>query len=168
MQFEDHPAPPPPTRGGPSRRAAALIAVAVALVLVAAVAAILTTRGGAKSTAPLPPQTASASSTTASVTTLEPQHEVVDRLREILRIRDRALAKRDAKLLDAIYTVDCNCLSQSRALIRQLRKEHLVWSGLSTSLQVQKVEKVNDRLWTVIGVLATSTARIEGRIRKSN
>jgi hypothetical protein len=26
---------------------------------------------------------------------------------------------------------------------------------------VQDVEKINDRLWTVIGVLATSTARIE-------
>jgi hypothetical protein len=137
-------------------------AVTVALLLVAVVAAILVTRGGdAKSTAPLLPQTASVTSTTAPTTTLEPQDEVIDRLRDILRIRDRALEKRDAKLLDTIYTVDCNCLSQSRALIRQLRKDHVVWDGLSTSLQVQKVEKINDRLWTVIGVLATSTARIE-------
>jgi hypothetical protein len=97
----------------------------------------------------------------APTTTLEPRQEVIGRLREILRIRDRALATRDANLLETIYTVDCNCLSQSRALIRRLRKEHVVWNGLSTSLKVQQVERVNDRLWIVIGVLSTSTARIE-------
>jgi hypothetical protein len=162
MQFHDNPAPPPPNPRGPSHHIPMFAAVTVALLLVAVVAAILVTRGGdAKSTAPLPPQTASVTSTTAPTTTLEPQDEVIDRLRDILRIRDRALEKRDAKLLDTIYTVDCNCLSQSRALIRQLRKDHVVWDGLLTSLQVQKAEKINDRLWTVIGVLATSTARIE-------
>jgi hypothetical protein len=119
------------------------------------------TRSDAKSTAVLPSQTASVTSTTAPTTTLEPRDEVIDRLREILRIRDRALAKRDANLLETIYTVDCNCLSQSRGLIRRLRKEHVVWNGLSTSLKVQQVEKVNDRLWMVIGILSTSTARIE-------
>jgi hypothetical protein len=71
------------------------------------------------------------------------------------------LAKRDVELLDTIYTTDCNCLPQTRALIRRLRKEHIIWSRLSTSLEVQQVEKVNDRLWVVIGILATSTARIE-------
>ena len=159
MQFQDDPAPPPPSSRGPSR-AVWVAAIATALLTVAA-AAFLMTRSDAASTALLPPKTASATPTTAPTTTLDPQAEVIDRLREILRIRDRALAKRDAELLDTIYTTDCNCLSQTRALIRRLRKDHITWTGLSTSLQVQQVEKVNDRLWVVIGVLATSTAKIE-------
>jgi hypothetical protein len=160
MQFEDQSAPPPPAPRGPSYRAW-VAATAVALLLIAVVAGFLVTRGDAKPTAVLPSQTVPATSVTAPTTTLEPQDEMIDRLREILRIRDRALAKRDANLLETIYTVDCNCLSQSRALIRRLRKEHVVWNGLSTSLKVQQVQKVNDRLWIVIGVLSTSTARIE-------
>jgi hypothetical protein len=144
----------------PSHRTTWAAATAVALVLVA-IAVFLVTRSDAKSTEVLPSQTAPATSTPAPTTTLEPRDEVIGRLREILQIRDKALATRDADLLETIYTVDCNCLSQSRALIRRLRKEHVVWSGLSTSLKVQQVEKVNDRLWIVIGVLSTSSARIE-------
>jgi hypothetical protein len=161
MQLYDQPAPPPPTPRGPSYRVW-VAATAVAVLLVAAVAAFLVTRGGAKSTAAPASQTIPATSTAVPTTTLEPQNEVIGRLREILRIRDHALAKRDANLLETIYTVDCNCLAQSRALIHRLRKEHVVWNGLSTSLKVQQVQKVNDRLWIVIGVLSTSTAKIEG------
>jgi hypothetical protein len=161
MQFQDQ-SPVPPAPRGPSYRVW-VAATAVALLLVAVVAAFLVTRGEAQSTAVLPSQTipTPATSIAAPTTTLEPQEEVIGRLGEILRIRDKALATRDANLLETIYTVDCNCLPQSRALIRRLRKEHVVWNGLSTSLKVQQVERVNDRLWIVIGVLSTSTARIE-------
>jgi hypothetical protein len=144
----------------PSHRTTWAAATAVPLLLVA-IAAFLVTRSDAKSTEVLPSQTAPAMSTTAPTTILEPQDEVIGRLREILQIRDKALATRDANLLETIYTVDCNCLPQSRALIRRLRKEHVVWSGLSTSLKVQQVQKVNNRLWIVIGILSTSSARIE-------
>lgn len=161
MEHHDHhQAPPSPAPRGTAHRAMWVAAAIVGLLLVA-IAAVLVTRSDAKSTAVLPSQTAPAMSTMAPMTTLEPRQEVIGRLREILRIRDRALATRDANLLETIYTVDCNCLPQSRALIRRLRKEHVVWNGLSTSLKVQQVERVNDRLWIVIGVLSTSTARIE-------
>jgi hypothetical protein len=161
MEHHDHhQAPPSPAPRGTAHRAMWVAAAIVGLLLVA-IAAVLVTRSDAKSTAVLPSQTAPAMSTMAPTTTLEPRQEVIGRLREILRIRDRALATRDANLLETIYTVDCNCLPQSRALILRLRKEHVVWNGLSTSLKVQQVERVNDRLWIVIGVLSTSTARIE-------
>lgn len=161
MEHHDrHQLPPSPAPRGAAHKATWVAVAAVGLLLVA-IAAVLVTRSDAKSTAVLPSQTVPAISTTAPTTTLKPQDEVIGRLREILRIRDRALATRDANLLETIYTVDCNCLPQSRALIRRLRKEHVVWNGLSTSLKVQQVQKVNDRLWIVIGVLSTSTARIE-------
>jgi hypothetical protein len=144
----------------PSHRTTWAAAITAALLLVA-IAAVLVTRSDARSTAVPPSQPAPTMSTSVPTTTLEPRDEVIGRLRQILRIRDKALATRDATLLETIYTVDCNCLAQSRALIRRLRKERVVWNGLSTSLKVQQVQRVNDRLWIVIGVLSTSTARIE-------
>jgi len=160
MQFDDHPAPPP-TRHGPSR-AAWVAATVVALLVVTAVVAVLMTRGdgeAAGSTAPEP----SSSQTTASptTTTIDTQTEVVARLREILRVRDKALLNRNADLLDGIYTVDCNCLEDGRTAIRKLRQERIFWKGLSTTLIVQQIERINDRLWTVTGVLSTAEVRIE-------
>jgi hypothetical protein len=103
----------------------------------------------------------SISATVAPTTTVEPRVEVVERLREILRLRDKALTRRDASLLDGIYTVDCNCLENTRRLIRAMREDRVVWRGLSTSLSVQNVEKASDRLWHITGVLTTSMVRIE-------
>jgi hypothetical protein len=100
METEDRPAPPPPAPGGTSRRAA-VAAIAAALLLVVAVVAVFATRGGgdaAGSTAPEPPpsQTTTAAATT---TTIDTETEVVARLREILRVRDRAFHERNAELL---------------------------------------------------------------------
>jgi hypothetical protein len=100
MNPDDHPAPPPPTPSGPSRRVTAFAVVTVALTLVVAVAVVLTIRGdgdaaGSSPSQPPPPQPSAA----ATTTTLDPKTEVVARLREILRVRDRAFHDRDAELL---------------------------------------------------------------------
>jgi hypothetical protein len=71
---------------------------------------------------------------------------------------------RNADLLDDIYTVDCNCLKDGRTAIRQLHQERVFWKGLSTRLAVQQIERVNDRLWIVTGVVSTATVRIESEL----
>jgi hypothetical protein len=161
MQLQDDPAPPPLPPRGPSR-AVWVTAIATAL-LVAVAAALLTTRSDGEAVGSLPPEP-SAPPTTASptTTTIDTETEVVARLREILRVRDRAILNRNAKLLDDIYTVDCNCLKDGRTAIQQLRREKVVWRGLSTRLAVQQIERVNDRLWAVTGVVSTAEVRIEG------
>jgi hypothetical protein len=163
MQLQDDPAPPPVTPRGPSR-AVWVAAIATAL-LVAAVAAFLMTRSNGEAVGSLPPQS-SVPQTTASptTTTIDTETEVVARLREILRVRDKALLDRNATLLDDIYTVDCNCLKDGRTAIQQLRREKVVWRGLSTRLAVQQIERVNDRLWAVTGVVSTAEVRIESEL----
>jgi hypothetical protein len=149
METEDRPAPPPPTPGGTSRRAA-IAAIAAALLLVVAVVAVFATRGdgdAAGSTAPEPPP--SPATAAAPTTTINTETEVVGRLREILRVRDRALETRNPNLLASIYTVDCPCLTGDRATIRRLRSEREVWRGVSASIRVQKLERVNANLWIV-------------------
>jgi hypothetical protein len=73
----------------------------------------------------------------------------ITRLHEIFRVRDRAIQSRNERILSDIYTVDCPCLQGDQALIRNLRKEGLLWRGLKVSLDIEEVKQVNDRLWTV-------------------
>jgi hypothetical protein len=160
MHFQDHPAPPPPTPRGPSR--AVWTTAIVTALLAAATAAVFATRGDDPSAASLPPAPSSPPPTAAATTTtIDPRTEVVARLKEILKVRDQAFLNRNASLLDAIYTIDCNCLQDGRTAIRRLRQERLVWKGLSTRLAVQQIERINDRLWTITGVLSTTAVRIE-------
>lgn len=163
MQLQDDPAPPPATPRGPSR--AVWVATTATALLVAAAAAFLMTRSDGEAVGSLPPQS-SVAPTTASptTTTIDTETEVVARLREILRVRDRAILSRNAKLLADIYTVDCNCLKDGRTAIQQLRREKVVWRGLSTRLAVQQIERVNDRLWAVTGVVSTAEVRIESEL----
>jgi hypothetical protein len=166
METEDRPAPPPPTPGGTSRRAA-VAAIAAALLLVVAVVAVFATRGdgdAAGSTAPEPPP--SQTTATATTTTIDTETEVIARLREILRVRDDAYQQRDARLLRTIYTSDCPCLTGDGNAIRQLVKDKAIWVGASTSIQVSKIERVNERLWIVIAVFDASPFRIETESRE--
>jgi hypothetical protein len=165
MQFQDQQLPPPPTSRGPAHHAAWVAAIAIALLVVVAVAAVLVTRGdGQAAGSPSPTPSSPQPTASPTTTTIDPQTEVVARLREILRVRDQALLKRNANLLDDIYTVDCNCLQDGRTAIRRLRQERIFWKGLSTRLTVQQIERVNDRLWVITGVLSTAAVRIENEL----
>jgi hypothetical protein len=160
MQFEDHPAPPPPTPSGPSR-AVWTAAISTAL-LVAAIAAVFATRGDDPPAGSLPPAPSSPPATAAATTTtIDPETEVIARLKEILKVRDAAYEQRQAELLKTIYTSDCPCLAGDGNAIKQLLKDKAVWIGASTSIRVKKLERVNERLWIVIAIFDGSTFRIE-------
>jgi hypothetical protein len=162
MQPEDQSTPRPPTPGGPSRRAATLAAIAVTLLLVAAVAAVLDIRAdgdavGSSPPEPTPPQATSSPTTT----TIDTRTEVVARLREILRVRDRAFHERDADLLNTVYTVDCPCLEGDTNAIKELVSKGYRLIGGATSIRVRRSERVNGRLWLVIADFRSAPARIE-------
>jgi hypothetical protein len=160
MQFQDDPAPPPVTPRGPSR--AVWVAATATALLVAVAAAFLMTRsdgeavGSLPSASSVPPTTAS-----ATPTTIDTETEVVARLREILRVRDRALETRNASLLSTIYTVDCPCLQGDRDAIRRLEQNHELWRGVSTSISVENLEQVNDRLWIVNALFVAAPFQVE-------
>ena len=132
--------------------------------MVAAAAFLLTRSDGEAVGSPPPGSSVPQTTASPTTTTIGTETEVVARLREILRIRDSALLNKNAKLLDDIYTVDCNCLKDGRTAIQQLRHGKVVWKGLSTRLAVQQTERLNDRLWTVTGVVSTAEVRIESEL----
>jgi hypothetical protein len=114
------------------------------------------------SATPAPSETlgAAMATTTAPAATVGVKEEVVSRLREILRIRDRAIQARDRSLLADIYTVDCPCLKGDQRLIRKLREERLLWRGIEVVPSVQSAERVNDRLWIVSALITTNSFEI--------
>jgi len=142
-----------------SGRVAVLLFVVV-LALLVAVGAVVSRSEEATSSAPSSSRPAGSASTAATIAVVK-QTEITSRLREILKVRDRALLARDAQLLSDIYTIDCKCLEDGRALIRQLRKENVVWKGVSTNITIESTEKANDRLWIVVATVRTPPVRIE-------
>ena len=97
----------------------------------------------------------------ATTTTLREEEKVVARLREILKVRDRAYSERDIDLLKKVYTSDCPCLRGDRDAIKQLLQDNAVWVGATTAVQIKKLDKVNDRLWIVVANFIGSPFRIE-------
>jgi hypothetical protein len=135
----------------------------ITFVLVAAsivIAGVAVSRGGE---VPSPSSTSHQTNRDAPTTapTVSTRDEVAVRLRRILQIRDRALLERDAGLLSGIYTVDCKCLKDGRALIQQLERENIVWRGVKTSVDIKSAEEVNDRLWIIVATVSTPSVRIE-------
>jgi hypothetical protein len=130
------------------------------LALLAGIGFVVTRGEDAVSSAPSTGRPAG-NATTTTATAVSKETEITSRLREILKVRDRALVARDSKLLDDIYTVDCKCLEDGRALIRQLRKENVVWKGVTTDIAIDNTEEVNGRLWIIIATVQTPPVRIE-------
>jgi len=148
-------ASPSASRGG---RISVVLFVIVLAVLVA-VGAMVSRSEEATSSAPSSSRPAGSGSTATTIAVAKT--EITSRLREILKVRDRALLARDAQLLSEIYTVDCKCLEDGRALIRQLRKENVVWKDISTNITIENTEQVNDLLWIVVATVQTPPVRIE-------
>src|SRR6266536_231202 len=88
--------------------------------------------------------------------------ELARRLGEILRLREWAYARRDASVLDTIYTADCACLRSGQAAIARLLADHAVWRGRSVLVRVERLSRVDDSLWIALAVLRRSAFRIEG------
>jgi hypothetical protein len=109
--------------------------------------------------APSPEPASRATETTA--TTIGEKAQVVARLREILRVRDRAYRNRDVLLLGKVYAPDCPCFRGDESAIKQLLKDDTVWVGSSTSVRIRKVDRGSDRLWIVEAIFTGSPFRIE-------
>jgi hypothetical protein len=157
---------PSPSRRGSLRHGRLLLSVALVIGVIGWIATVALRNpddGAAGGVAP-PARTG----TTATPTTaVSPQTRLVARLREILTTRDR---DRDVRLLETIYTSDCPCLRGDSDAIRQLLKDNAVWVGASTSIRVRQLERVNDRMWIIVGDFIGSPFRIEtesGRLIRS-
>jgi hypothetical protein len=102
-------------------------------------------------------------SSTAVPSTTSPsiRNELLDRLREILAIRDRAFRTRNAKLLDDIYTADCPCRVGDKSAINELARNNYRIIGGATSIEARRLERVTDRLWLIIADFRSAPLRIE-------
>jgi hypothetical protein len=106
----------------------------------------------------------SPSSETARATTeSNTRTVVVERLKDILRIRDRAFRDHNSDLLKDIYTTDCPCLEGDRNAIKELVSNNYHIVGGATSIRVRRVEQVSERLWLVVADFRSARLRIEAK-----
>jgi hypothetical protein len=132
----------------------------VVLASLVAVGAVVSRGADGTSSIPSTDRSPGTATTTTAIAVSEGS-QITSRLREIMKVRDRALLTRNARLLSDIYTVDCKCLADGKALIRQLRSEKVVWKDVSTDITIERTEEVNGRLWIVIASVRTPPVRIE-------
>jgi hypothetical protein len=125
-------------------------AVLAAIFLVALLGTLLWTRQ--EDERATSPSTATPGSFEAAPTstTRDTRDEVVERLRQILRVRDKAFRERNAGILKDLYTTNCPCLEGDRNAIRELTENNYHVVGGATSVRVRRVERVTDRSWLVI------------------
>jgi hypothetical protein len=91
----------------------------------------------------------------------DPRREIVSRLQDILRIREEAYRSRNPDYLRSIYSSDCPCLANDEKAINELLARGHRWVGISTSIEVRSVNRVNERLSVVVALLKSKALRIE-------
>jgi hypothetical protein len=93
--------------------------------------------------------------------------DVISRLREILKIREEAYRSRSSEILESIYSRDCPCLSSDGNAIDGLLRKKRIWDGIRTSIEVREVTKLNERVWTVVGLFSSEALYVrteDGRL----
>jgi hypothetical protein len=159
MTDKDHPG-----RTATIRRLAVAGLVA-SLLLAALLGAVVSSRdddvGVAAPTLPTPSTEASPTSTP-----LGTRAEVIERLRRILEIRDRAFRERNAEILEDVYTVDCPCLEGDRNAIQELVTNNYRMVGGATSIRIRRTNQVSAKLWLVVADFRSAPLRIEAEGNK--
>lgn len=98
---------------------------------------------------------------TATTRAPEEKDRIVGRLQEILRIREEAYRLRDPNFLLSIYSSDCPCLNSDENAIQELINRDHTWDGIATSLEVKSIDRMNERVWTVVALFESAALRIE-------
>jgi uncharacterized membrane protein len=146
----------------PSRRLA-ITGLLVAMILVALFGTLLWTRQEDERVTSPSAATPSSVEALPTRTTRDIRDEVVERLRQILQVRDKAFRERNAAILTSLYTTDCPCLEGDRNAIRELTENNYHVVGGTTSVRVRRVERVTDRAWLVIADFRSAPLRIEAK-----
>jgi hypothetical protein len=161
MSSEEHPRAASPHKR-PRTGRGLLMATAIALVAALVFGFVITrdddrNRGASAGSGSIATATPPAPTTTS----IDPETELVARLREILASREAAYDQRNPDLLKKIYTIDCPCLKSDSSAIRELISQDYIWVGGETSIDVRRLERVTARMWIVVADFTSEALRIE-------
>lgn len=154
MTNEDH------SVRSPAIRRFAGAGLAVIMLLVALLGIFVIGRDDHIGVAP-PTQMQSSVKSSPTTTAVGTRAEVIERLRTILGIRDKAFRERNARILEDVYTVDCPCLEGDRNAIKELESNNYRMVGGATSIRIRRASQVSAQLWLVVADFRSAPLRIE-------
>ena len=64
-------------------------------------------------------------------------------------------------MLTTIYSGDCPCMASDQRAIEELLDHGHVLDGVSTSIEVRSVSRVNERLWLVVALFRSGVLSIK-------
>jgi hypothetical protein len=144
----------------PSSTSRRLITIGLAASLAAILLLAISIAGEDRKLTLAEPEFQESSSSATARSTATPR-EIASRLREILRIREAAYRSRNPDLLRSIYSSDCPCLAGDEKAIHELLQRAYMWDGIETSIEIRRVTRLHERLWTVTALFRSETLRIE-------
>jgi hypothetical protein len=147
----------PPSQGGNAATGLIFVGVVLAALFAAGIAAVVAGEPGrqAAATAPGP-----ATGTAAASGPAGRRNEVANRLAELVRLRDTALARRDPALLARVYVRGCVNRRYDQAAINQLRSGHVRWLGLRSTVEVLDATQTGAGRWTLVAAVSRAGARL--------
>jgi hypothetical protein len=138
----------------------------VVVVVTSSLLGVVLLTGEDKSGVAIPTSLQSSTDAQATSTTRNTRVEVIERLREILRIRDEAFRERNPDILRDVYTTDCPCFEGDRNAIKELADNDYQLVGGATSIQVKEARQINGKLWLIIADFQSAPLRIEAKDRR--
>ena len=136
----------------------AFIGLVLVLLFLGGGLGVLATKGTATTASPQPVASTPPSSSDQGLRAL--QDAVVRRFRQLMRLRQAALLRRDAALLRTIYTPNSPNLRRDQREINALLTGHKRWVGLTLPVGVLNAYQVTSGRWMVVAVLGRSNARL--------
>ena len=106
-------------------------------------------------------ETSLASVPTIATISVTSRTEIISRLREILKIREEAYRARSSDMLTSIYSRDCPCLPNDGDAIDELLRKKRIWDGVGTSIEVREATKLNERVWTIVGLFKSEALYVK-------
>jgi hypothetical protein len=88
--------------------------------------------------------------------------QVASYVKSLITQRDQAFRERRTSLLLKVYAPGSPSLPAERAAILELRRDHRRLPGLTTAVQVVRMERASPSQWIVQAVLATGPVAVTG------
>jgi hypothetical protein len=147
----------PPSQGGNAATGLIFVGVVLAVLFAAGIAAEVAGEPGRQGAATAP---GPAAGTAAAGGPAGRRNEVANRLAELVRLRDTALARRDPALLARVYVRGCVNRRYDQAAINQLRSGHVRWLGLRSTVEVLDATQTGAGQWTLVAAVSRAGARL--------
>jgi hypothetical protein len=148
--------------GGNAATGLVFVGIVLTVLFAGGIGAVVATHPGQPATSQVPgdDQAAPGRGGQSSVAALGARREASASLAELVGLRDTALARRDAAMLERVYGSGCVNRRYDQATIAELLRAHQRWLGLRSTVRVLRASQTGALQWTLVAAVSRAPARL--------